>query len=94
MPSHVLELIRELIRAGRYDVTDHAWDEMADDALLLVDVETAILTGEIVRQDKDDPRGTVYVIEGTGTDRRIRIGVAARFTARENVLIITAYEIL
>lgn len=94
MPSNDLERIRQLVRDWRYEVTDHALEEMADDKLLLVDVETAILTGEIVREDKDDPRGTVYVIEGSGTDRRIRIGVAARFTIRENVLIITVYEIL
>ena len=93
MPSHVLELIRELIRAGRYDVTDHAWDEMADDALLLVDVETAILTGEIVREDHGDPRGTVYVIEGVGTDRETAVGSAVRFNERKDALIITAYKI-
>lgn len=63
MPDRILESIRECIREGRYDETDHAWDEMADDNLLLVDVETAILTGEIVRVDTDDPRGTVYVVE-------------------------------
>ncbi len=94
MPTHNLERIRQLVREWRYEVTDHAFDEMADDKLLLADVETTILTGEIVREDNDDPRGTVYVIEGTGADRRTRIGVAARFNTRQNVLIITAYEIV
>ena len=93
MPSHVLDLIRELVRAGRYDVTDHAWDEMAEDALLLVDVETAILTGDIVREDRGDLRGTVYVIEGVGTDRATAVGTAVRFNERRDALIITAYKI-
>jgi len=93
VPSRLLELIRELVRNGRYDVTDHAWDEMADDALLLVDVETAILTGDIVREDYGDPRGTVYVIEGVGADRATEVGTAVRFNERRDALIITAYKI-
>jgi hypothetical protein len=74
-------------------VTDHAWDEMADDNLLLEDVETAIFTGSIVREDRDDPRGTVYVMEGTGTDQTTRVGVAARFTGPEQLLVITACKL-
>ena|SRR2546422_9825582 len=89
----VIECIQELVRDLRYEVTDHAWDEMAEDDLLLVDIETAILTGEIVRTDKGDPRGTVYVVEGTGADRQTRVRVALRFNQRENVVIITTYMI-
>ncbi len=66
---------------------------MAEDDLLLVDVETPILTGEIVREDRGDPRGTVYVIEGAGTDRETPVGVAVRFKERENVVVITAYQV-
>lgn len=93
MPSSVLETIRDLVRQGRYDVTDHAWDEMADDNLLLLDVETAIFTGVIVREDTGDPRGIVYVIEGVGTDRMTRVGAAVRFNDRQDALVITAYKI-
>jgi hypothetical protein len=92
MPRHILERIRELVRESRYEMTDHAWDELAEDNLLLIDIETAILTGEVVREDKGDPRGTVYIIEGLGADRETSVGVAVRFNERENVLVITAYE--
>jgi hypothetical protein len=91
MVRHVLERVRKLVRQWRYEVTDHAWEKMADDNLLLADVETAALTGDIVREDKGDPRGTVYVIEGLGTDAQTRVGLAVRFNARGNVLVITAY---
>ena len=90
---HVIERIQELVRDLRYEVTDHAWEEMSDDDLLLVDVEAAILTGKVVRTDKGDPRGTVHVVEGTGADRRTRVGVVIRFNERENVVIITTYVI-
>jgi hypothetical protein len=93
MPARVLNRIRELIRQGRYDLTDHAWDEMVDDNLLLVDLETAILTGEIVSEDSGDPRGTVYKIHGVGTDRKTKVGAAVRFNDERDALIITVYEI-
>lgn len=93
MARQILERIRARVRDLQYEVTDHAWDEMVADNLLLVDVETAILTGEIVREERGDPRGTVYVIKGVATDRATPVGVAVRFNERENVLVITAYEI-
>jgi len=93
MPGQKLERIRALVRLGRYEITDHAWEEMADDDMLLVDVETAILSGEIVREDKGDPRGTIYVLQGVGTDRQTEIGVVARYNERRNLLVITAYKI-
>ena len=93
MPRSVLEQIRQLIRESRYEMTDHAQEEIEDDGLLPCDVETAILTGEIAREDKGDLRGTVYVIEGVGTDRYTPVGCACRFNERRIVLIITAYKI-
>lgn len=57
MPRRVLERIRDAIRSQRYDVTKHAVDEMAEDGLDIVDVETAIVTGSIAKTEKDDPRG-------------------------------------
>ena len=71
----------------------NAYEEMADDDLLLVDVETAILTGSIVRETKGDVRGTVYAVQGAGSDRQTLVGVAIRLNERGNALIITAYKI-
>jgi hypothetical protein len=93
MPQRLLERIRRLVRELRYEISDHAWDEMAEDNLLIVDVETAMLTGNVVREDKGDPRGTVYVLEGISTDGETTIGVVIRFNQRENLLVITAYKI-
>jgi hypothetical protein len=42
MPRRVLERIREAVRTQRYDVTKHAVDEMAEDGLDIVDLETAM----------------------------------------------------
>ena len=42
MPHRSLQRIQALVRELQYEVTDHAWDELASDNLLLIDIETAI----------------------------------------------------
>lgn len=46
-PPRTLEQIRNAIIYGEYDFTHHAVDEMAEDRLSILDVENAILNGEI-----------------------------------------------
>ena len=60
MPRRILDRIRAPIRHAAYDITAHAIEEMAEDALDIVDVETAILNGRLVKTERDDPRGTQY----------------------------------
>ncbi|MFN6566024.1 DUF4258 domain-containing protein [Dendronalium sp. ChiSLP03b] len=36
----------------------HAMEEMAEDMLTILDVEEAVLNGQVIRVEKDDPRGT------------------------------------
>ena len=93
MPRRIIERIREKIRLGQYDMTAHAMEEMAEDNLNILDVEQAILSGQIVRTEKNDPRGTKYVIAGTAVDQQTPVGVAGRFTDTGRYLIITVYEI-
>ena len=89
----VLERIRDAIRDQRYDITKHAVDEMAEDELDIVDVETSILNGKIVKIEKDDPRGPRHTVHGTGADGTTPVGSAGRFTDTGRYLIITAYEV-
>ena len=42
-----LERIRNAVLDGRYSLTEHAYEEMDDDGLDVLDIESAILTGEI-----------------------------------------------
>jgi hypothetical protein len=66
---------------------------MRDDALLLVDVESALLTGRIDDVYKDDPRGTRYHIAGTAADLTTTIGVVVRFVLHGAVLVITTFVV-
>jgi hypothetical protein len=93
MASRELERIRTAILDHRYTLTEHAYDEMDEDNLDVLDVESAILTGEIDQILTMDPRGTRYVIIGNATDQATSIGVVARFVEHDQLLIITVYEI-
>lgn len=74
-------------------MTVHAMEEMAEDDLDIVDIEQAVLTGQVVRREKNDPRGTKYVVEGFATDNKTRVGVVGRFQSNETYLILTVYEV-
>jgi len=93
MPRRVLDRIRNAVRSQQYDVTKHAVDEMAEDGIDIVDVQTAILNGRIAKTEKDDPRGTRYTMHGLAADGVTRVGLARRFTETGRYLIITAYEV-
>jgi len=93
MASRELERIRNAILDRRYTLTEHAYDEMDEDNLDVLDVESAILTGEIDKVLTMDPRGTRYLVIGNATDQETSVGVVVRFVEHDQVLIITVYEI-
>ena len=88
-----LERIRESVLDGRYTLTEHAYDEMAEDNLDVLDVESAILTGAIEQVLTADPRGTRYVVAGHATDLATPVGVVVRFVQSDRLLVVTVYEI-
>ena len=92
MPRRIIERIREKIRQRAYDISVHAAEEMAEDNLDILDVEQAVLSGQVVRRQTDDPRGTKYIVEGLATDGTTSVGVVGRFLGSERYLIITIYE--
>lgn len=92
MARRNIDDIRDNVRVGTYDMTVHALEEMAEDGLDILDFEQSILYGQISRIEKDDPRGTRYVIEGPaigGAD----IGWKRRSFVDDRYLIITVYAI-
>lgn len=92
MASRELERIRNAILDHRYTLTEHAYEEMDEDSLDVLDVESAILTGDIDEVLTVDPRGTRYVVVGVATDQATPVAVVARFVEYDQLLIITVYE--
>jgi hypothetical protein len=93
VPRSRIERIRDNIRLRQYDMSAHAMEELAEDDLDVEDVERAILTGTIVRIEREDPRGTKYVIHGLAVDGITLVGAVGRFTSTGRFLIITTYEV-
>jgi hypothetical protein len=91
--QRLLERIRDAIIRGDYDLTRHAVDEMADDHLSILDIECAVLDGEILKTETDDPRGPRYAIVGLAEDGKTEVGVVGRFTETGIYLIIAVYEV-
>ena len=82
----VLRRMRQAIREQRYRVNSHANDEMADDFLVVADIENIILKGEIMRKFTHDPRGTRYEVLGDTIEYR-RAYVVCRFLLSGGLLI-------
>lgn len=73
-------------------MTVHAMEEMAEDDLDILDVEHAILNGQI-GESRRDARGIRYTLEGLALDSEKPVGIVGRLDAKTRFLIITVYEI-
>lgn len=93
MTRREIERIREGFRHREYDMTAHAWEEMSEDLLDLGDVESAVLNGQVLRIEKDDPRGTKFVVKGLAADGSTPVGVVVRLSTTGRPLIVTVYEV-
>jgi hypothetical protein len=88
-----LERIRATIRTGMYDMTFHAVEEMAEDDLDKIDIEISIQNGQLIKTERDDPRGARHTIHGAVADRATRVGTVGRFTGTGRYLIVTVYKV-
>ena len=63
MHERILQRFRDRIRSLDYVVTLHAEEEMDEDGLSVFDLESAVLTGEIVERQRDrQTREWKYVV--------------------------------
>ena len=92
MFDHVLQRIREKVRALDYVMTLHAEEEMEDDDISILDVEHGILTGEIIERQQDQETGEwKYLIAGhTLADDPIIVVAKLAFTG--TLVIMTVYR--
>lgn len=91
MPN-VIGRIRAKIRDGRYVLTSHAIEEMAADGLSEDEVESSLLSGRIIRSQRDRVGRRKYTIEGRTVAGR-RVGVVCRPSdSGEQIVVITVYE--
>lgn len=65
------EQIQKIIRKKDYLFSEHADNERTKDQLSVEDVEGAILSGKIIEERLDDPRGESRLVAGRTSDGRL-----------------------
>jgi hypothetical protein len=89
--DHILQRMREKVRALDYVMTIHAEEEMEDDDLSILGVEQTILIGEIIeRQHDQETREWKYLIAGNTLADEPLI-VVAKLALTGNLVLITVY---
>ncbi len=91
MFERILKHMREKVRTCQYVMTFHAEEEMNNDGLSIYDVESGILTGEILERQKDAITAEwKYRIKGQ-TIAGGEVEVIAKLSPTGKLVIITVY---
>jgi len=92
MFEKVRDKMRDLIRSLNYVMTVHGEEEMENDDLSILDIESAILTGEVTEQQRDlNTAESKYLITGKTLDD-IDVTVVAKLGPTGKLVIITVYK--
>ena len=92
MFERVLQRMRLKVRNRQYVMTVHAWEEMENDGLSILDVECALLSGRIVERQTERPWGErKYLIRGRPLEGDDTVVVAAKIGAAGDLVILTVY---
>ena len=92
MFQRILKKFREKIRASQFVVTLHAVEELDDEGLSVLDLEHAILTGEIATRQKDaETREWKYLIKGRSLSDD-ELVVVGKLSPIDKLVIITIYD--
>lgn len=92
MASRTLNRMRDNVRRREYVVTVHAEEEMDEDGLTIFDVESVILTGEIIdRQREPQTKVRKYVVRGQTLSGDEIAAVVTKFGPTGKLVIVTVY---
>ena len=83
--------LRHLVRTLKYAVSTHAAEELEDDNLSILDLESIILTGQVIKRQRDTQTHEVkYIVVGIALDGSDATAVVkVGFTGK--LIVITAY---
>jgi len=90
--SRTLDQLREKVRTRQYVMTLHAEDEMDNDGLTIFDIESVILTGEIIEQQRDrKSRERKYLVRGQTVAGDETAVIVSKFGPTNKLVILTVY---
>jgi hypothetical protein len=91
MAKPAISRIRDCIRSQNYAVSIHASEELDDDNLTIYDLESIVLTGEIVERQRDrKTREAKFVIRGFSL-ASLEAETVVKFGPNGGLFIITVY---
>ncbi len=91
MYENVLKRLRLSVLQNDYLLTFHVEEELKDDDLTIFDLESAILSGEIIQRQKDFQTSEYkYKLNGKTLTGEI-LEVIVKFSLRGRTIIITSY---
>lgn len=92
MFDRILKRMRELVRIRQYVMTVHADDEMDSDGLTIYDVESIVLTGQIVERQRDRALAEwKYLVDGRSLAGN-RATVVVKFGPTGKLVFITVFR--
>ena len=91
MPEPTIARIRECVRLLNYVVSIHAAEEIDDDNLTILDLENIILTGEIIKRQRDRKTGEVKCIVRGLTLGELPAETVVKIGPTGKLVVITAY---
>lgn len=87
-----VDRIRRAVQAGRYRLSQHAWEELEEDEFTLADIEAGIESSRWTVRQVDRVTGQrKYVLTGIALDGRT-ISIACRLESTGRVRVITLFE--
>lgn len=91
MPQPSVSRIRDCIRSLKYVVSLHAAEELDDDDLTILDLETIILTGQITKRQRDRKTREVKLVVRGHTIKGQAAETIVKFNQIGTLFIITVY---
>lgn len=93
MATATITQIRDLVRIKNYVVSHHAADELEDDELTILDLESIFLTGKIIERQHDQQTDeTKHIVKGrTLGGREAEAVVKTGFTG--TLIFLTVYVV-
>lgn len=93
MAQPSISRIRDCIRSLNYVVSIHAAEELDDDDLTILDLETIILTGKVTERQRDrKTREVKLVVRGHTIDGRAA-ETTVKFNQLGTLFVITVYHV-
>ncbi len=84
--------MRDKIQQRQYVMTIHADEEMDEDELNIFDIESAILTGEIIERQRDRKTKEVkYLVRGQTVEGTRLVVAVTKFGRTGKLVILTVY---